>query len=120
MDDLKNYIDYKDNNILISKTLEKYKERMKKIPNGCIFINLCFLKYTSFPTSNILCPCIDTHGSLYNVVKNRYINIKEQLLLQGFNIDFKQVVSKSQLNKQIGNSMSVNVLKCLFQNILEF
>ena len=119
MDDLKNYVDHDDNNIFLSTTLEKFKEKMKKIPNGSIFINLCFLKFTSFPKSNILCPCIDAQGSLYNVVKKRYANTKEKLNLQGFNLTFKQVVSDSQLNKQLGNSMSVNVLKCLLENILD-
>ena len=49
---------------------------------------------------------------------NRYANIKEYFLLQDFPLTFKQVVSDSQLKKQLGNSMSVNVLKCLFEKIL--
>jgi site-specific DNA-cytosine methylase len=48
----------------------------------------------------------------------RYANIRERLALQGFPRSFKQVVSDTQLNKQIGNSMSVNVLKAIFKEIL--
>ena len=36
-------------------------------------------------------------------------------MLQGFPEDFKQVVSKSQLKKQLGNSISVNVLEAIFK-----
>lgn len=47
----------------------------------------------------------------------RKANINEYLKLQGFPISFKQVVSDNQLKKQLGNSMSVNVLKELFKSI---
>ena len=40
------------------------------------------------------------------------------LALQGFPQNFKQVVSDSQLKKQIGNSMSVNVLEEIFKNLI--
>ena len=118
MDDLKNYIDNKDKRIFISKTLNKYKETIEKLPDKSIFINTDFLKYTNFPTSNILCPCIGSQSTLYCIYKNRYANIKEKLSLQGFDTNFKKVVSNTQLNKQIGNSMSVNVLRSIYESIL--
>ena len=40
-------------------------------------------------------------------------------MFQGFNISFKQVVSNSQMKKQIGNSMSVNVLKSIYNNLIK-
>ena len=119
MDDLKNYVDEEDNKIFLSTMLEKYKERIEKIPNGSIFINIDFLKYNSFSTSHIICPCIGAQSTLYCIYKKRYANIKEYFKIQGFNLNFKQVVSKTQINKQIGNTMSVNVLKCLLENILD-
>ena len=119
MDKLLNYVDEDDNKVFISKTLQKYKENFEKISKDSIFINTDFLKYTTFPTSNIICPCIGSQSTLYCVYKKRYANIKEKLSLQGFNKNFKQVVSKTQLNKQIGNSMSVNVLKCLLENMIQ-
>jgi site-specific DNA-cytosine methylase len=48
---------------------------------------------------------------------HRYANCKELLSLQGMN-NVKQVVSNTQFKKQIGNSMSVNVVKALLHNLL--
>ena len=50
---------------------------------------------------------------------NRYLTTTECLLLQGFSVNFIQDVSKMQMYKQIGNSMSVNVLKELFKVIFK-
>lgn len=50
---------------------------------------------------------------------NRKLSIKECLLLQGFPVTFNQVVSDYQLYKQIGNSMSVNVLKAIYQELFQ-
>ena len=57
--------------------------------------------------------------SMYNTTYNRYLTPQECLLLQGFSEKFKQVVSNTQLCKQIGNSMSVNVLIFLFDVIFK-
>jgi site-specific DNA-cytosine methylase len=63
-------------------------------------------------------PTLTTNcGSYYHTTYKRYLTTKECLSLQGFNINFIQDVSKMQMFKQIGNSMSVNVLKALFQKI---
>ena len=43
----------------------------------------------------------------------------ELLQLQGFQDDFNQVVSKTQITKQIGNSMSVNVLEKIVKSLIE-
>ena len=51
--------------------------------------------------------------------KHRFANIKEMLLLQGFSTSFSSVVSTSQMKKQIGNSMSVNVVKLIINNLLK-
>ena len=37
-------------------------------------------------------------------------------MLQGFDINFKKVISNNQIKKQIGNSMSVNVVKTIINN----
>ena len=66
MDDLKNYVDEDDNNIFLSTMLEKYKERIEKLPNGSIYISFGFLKYSSFSKSNIICPCLIARNDLYN------------------------------------------------------
>lgn len=116
MDKLENYVDYEDRN---SRPIPDYCVGLfNNIPNNSVFVNLCFLKYSKFPTSDIICPTISASNNLWNVKLSRYANIKENLLLQGFPLNFKQVVYDTQLKKQIGNSMSVNVLKCLFEKIL--
>ena len=117
MDDLNNYVDEEDDKIFITK--RKNKNRIINLPKDSVFIDYNFFKNTFYPKSDIICPCLTTGTGLWCNKMNRYANIKECLLLQGFNLTFKQVISDSQLKKQIGNSMSVNVLKCLLENILD-
>ncbi len=74
--------------------------------------------YYASPVKGI-CPTLTTNIILYLLKYNRFLNIKEYLCLQGFNSNFKRVVSEHQLKKQIGNSMSVNVLKELFKCIFK-
>lgn len=68
---------------------------------------------------NNICPCITAQSNLWCVYKSRFANIKEILMLQGFDKNFIQVVSKTQLKKQLGNSMSVNVLGLGLKNVLK-
>ena len=63
-------------------------------------------------------PTITTEKRHFLVKYNRQMTPKECLMLQGFPSDFKVVVSDTQLTKQAGNSMSVNVLKHLLNTIL--
>lgn len=57
-------------------------------------------------------PTLDTTCNYFFIIEQkRPIYCKEALKLQGFDKNFKQVVSNNQFMKQIGNSMSVNVLK---------
>ena len=63
-------------------------------------------------------PTLTTNcGSYFHSTYKRYLTQKECLLLQGFSRNFKQVVSNTQIFKQAGNSMSVNVLKALIKKI---
>jgi len=62
-------------------------------------------------------PCITTSTDIYITRYNRNLSPWEKLLLQGFPKSFKNVVSESQLQKQAGNAMSVNVLEALFLEI---
>ena len=80
---------------------------------------------------NYIC-CCDTYGYMknisptltlsgckymYHTTYNRYLSSKECLLLQGFDSNFINIVGDVNLCKQIGNSMSVNVLKALIEKI---
>lgn len=49
--------------------------------------------------------------------KIRKLTPRECLRLQGFSDSFKQVVSDTQIYKQAGNSMSVNILEMIFKQI---
>jgi site-specific DNA-cytosine methylase len=60
---------------------------------------------------------LNTGNGLCNVKLNRYANIKEYLKLQGFDVTFNYVISKTQIKKQIGNSINVNVLKAIIFQI---
>jgi DNA (cytosine-5)-methyltransferase 1 len=61
------------------------------------------------------CPTITTKG-LWCVKMHRRATVGELLKLQGFN-KIVQVVSNTQMKKQIGNSMSVNILSSIFKKV---
>jgi site-specific DNA-cytosine methylase len=54
---------------------------------------------------------------MYHSTYNRYLTPQECLMLQGFSRNFKNVVGNVKLCNQIGNSMSVNVLKAIIHEI---
>jgi len=117
--EMKNILEYIDNNDKSQYTLQgSYNKLYDKVPQNAVFVDTSFcgrdIKYTY---SYFYSGCINTKGGLYNMVMHRYANTKEHLFLQGFNIDFKVVVSNYQLKKQIGNSMSVNVLSAILNQL---
>ena len=118
MDNLENYIDWDDNNTENIPNRIIKSHFLSKIPINSLIIDFSFYGTTNFPLSYMLCPCITSKSEIWIVKKNRKINFKELLLLQGFNIEYKIVVSKTQFIKQIGNSMSVNVLKKILKSLL--
>ena len=64
-------------------------------------------------------PCVCACSDQYWCVKiGRQANVKELLALQGFPGDFRQAVSTTQLKRQLGNSMSVNVLESIIGKLL--
>jgi DNA (cytosine-5)-methyltransferase 1 len=110
---LNGFIDFSDSE---RKTIPKCsKHLLDIIPNESVFIDIG-RRYNTFQRSDIYCPTITCSTTLWNVILSRYANIKEKLMLQGFkNINKK--VSNTQLHKQIGNSISVNVLKCIYKKL---
>jgi len=116
MDDIENYIN-QSNNIINSYPERMLKNNMlDKIPSNSIFIDLAYPKH-NFPNSNKFSPCIASNSRLWCVPKKRFADIKELLKLQGFK-NFNLVISNTQIKKQIGNSISVNILKALLKQIL--
>jgi DNA (cytosine-5)-methyltransferase 1 len=71
-----------------------------------------------FPIKDI-CPTLTTqcHCFYHKKYKRNLIPL-ECLLLQGFKKNFNQVVSNTQMFKQVGNSMSVNVVKGIIKSVL--
>ena len=114
IESLNKYVDWKDTrkNVLT----DNYKKRLSYVNPNSYFINLSFMM-NSYPNSDEYCPCLVTTNQLFNYKLMRKANINEYINLQGFTPSFKQAVSDNQLKKQIGNSMSVNVLKELFKCI---
>ncbi len=62
-------------------------------------------------------PTLITNCKYYLTKYKRFLSPHECLLLQGFSKKFKQVVSNTQLYKQAGNAMSVNVLKAIYKSL---
>ena len=93
----------------ISKMLQIY-------PSDAVFID-CSFPQDLHPNSDKWSPCVITSCRLWCIPMHRFANITEIQNLQGFNT-LNRVVSYSQLKKQIGNSMSVNVVKAIMKCIL--
>lgn len=115
MKKIENYIDWNDTK-KIPIPSKRIKEFIKGVPKDAYIVDMGFSNST-FPNSNLYCPCLNTNNKFWIIPLQRRANIKELLQLQGFPKNFKQVVSDSQMKKQIGNSMSVNVLKEIFKSI---
>lgn len=100
-------------------TSSRHEEILSRLPDDSQFIEFAFgvAKTRSFANTNRLCPCITANPRIWCVPKHRYATPRELLNLQGFG-EFKQVVSDTQLRRQIGNSMSVNVIKEIMRNLL--
>jgi len=70
-------------------------------------------------THQRVAPCICADCCRYwNVPMGRRANVRELLQLQGFPVDFKRAVSMTQIKRQIGNAMSVNVVRAILSQLL--
>ena len=115
MKELSSIVDWDDNK---KQKIPTYiKKSLKHVYKKAIFIDASFVKFSTYPNGDIYSPCLTTLSNLWCVPLRRWVNINELLAFQGFPRNFKQVVSNTQMKKQIGNSMSVNVLVEIFKNI---
>ncbi len=66
------------------------------------------------------CPCLlRSCRGIWVSNRGRLINLRERCRLQGMNPDkLKQVVTDTQWRKQLGNTMSVNVVERLLSRLL--
>jgi DNA (cytosine-5)-methyltransferase 1 len=82
-------------------------------------VNINFINSRPYVVcSNKFSPTILTRNNYFIYELKRPFAIKELLQLQGFPKNFKIVVSKTQIVKQIGNSMSVCVVKKIIKEAL--
>lgn len=116
MKSLSSFVDWNDNVPNKTGLTDRVKKMKKYIPKNSKFIDISF-KHATYPNSDKYTPSLIRSGSLWCVPLKRYANINEMLSLQGFPTNFKKAVSNTQLKRQIGNSMSVCVLKELFKKI---
>jgi DNA (cytosine-5)-methyltransferase 1 len=112
---LSKFIDHKNPSM---DTVPTFARKALKKMDTQIFVDLGFVKYTKYPNADKYCPCVCANNQLWCVPKGRFALINEMFRLQGFNKNFNQSVSNTQMKKQIGNSMSVNVLKVILQQLL--
>lgn len=116
MKNLNDIIDYSDtSNSKIPINNQEILDRIKT--SEATFLNLGFWNFKDHSYKDY-CPTLTSSSPYYNLKMKRRMNIKEMLRIQGFSEDFKIVCSYTQIKKQLGNSMSVNVLeeilKCIF------
>ena len=118
MNEIHTYVDHTDGH-RVPPEIGVYTSRLfDNIPNSAIFVDLAFKKH-NFPNAGSYSLCISANSRIWNVPKGRYANSKELLQLQGFPPSFVVSVSFAQLRKQLGNSMSVNVVSSIFKKLLQ-
>lgn len=119
------FVDYEDTTKTHSSRAEECKAISKEIRRrglpGCFFDQLHMQRSKEdkilkggYPVS----PCITCNSYHWNVEMNRRASVKELLWLQGLPGDLKVVVSDTSIRRQIGNCMSCNVLKAIFERLL--
>ena len=115
MGDIQSCVDHTN----ITQTPWGRKYSLNRVNPMGVFIDADFIHYTSYPSSHMYSPCVLARpSSLWCKQYHRYATCKEFLSLQGFD-RFKQVVCNSRAKKQIGNSMSVNVVKAIIEELVK-
>ncbi|MHA2265063.1 MAG: DNA cytosine methyltransferase [Candidatus Thorarchaeota archaeon] len=116
LDDLKEYVSDTGD---AKPTSQRHEDILAKLKDNSVYVEFAFGVSTTrtFSNSHRVAPCITANPRIWCVPHHRYATPQELLALQGFG-DFVQVVSNTQLKRQIGNSMSVNVLRALLSKLL--
>ena len=111
MKELKYFIDW--SNDIQDKLSHKTESKVSNIQST--LTDLSFINWGSV-TTKFFSPCITSSGTLWNVDLHRKCTIEELYKLQGFK-NFNVTLSFNRTKKQIGNSMSVNVLKEIIKRL---
>ena len=96
---------------------KKKQFNIKSNDNWTIDLNASY--FYSVPIQNESMCLLTTCSMIYLTKYNRYLTVRECLRLQGFPDDFNLISHNYKAYKQIGNSMSVNVLCFLFIEIFK-
>jgi len=111
---IKEYVDW-DNDCTSEETPPHVIRHLSKVPKTSYFIDSSYPTH-NYPNSDKVCSSLTTRNRMWCVPLNRCMTVLEALGLQGFD-NFNIVVSKTQIMKQVGNSMSVNVVKKLLEEL---
>lgn len=114
---------YLDKKYFVKDYQSKFK--MKKLFDGVKegYFKSSFLGNRIFSIHGVS-PTLTTHNDTVFFEIKGYLTSKERFKLQGFNEEYvdllkKNGISKSQIDKMIGNSVTVNTLEALFDEILK-
>jgi DNA (cytosine-5)-methyltransferase 1 len=104
-----------DDNLISEKIPSMYFKNMNKIKENTKILS----PWNYYSAIEFMCPTLTTQCCQLLILNlKRTLTIAELLQLQGFPKNFKVVVSNTQIAKQIGNSMSVCVLKKIIKEAL--
>ena len=113
MDNIEKYVDWSEK----KENLPSYIiEHLSIVVPNCVFLNNSFRR-NPHVNSEKYCSTITTTNRYWCIPCKRPMTINESLKLQGFSY-FQIDINKQQIFKQIGNSMSVNVVKAVLKCIL--
>ncbi len=117
--------EYVDTTITDRKQYSEAREAYMKKYEGHVFLDLGWVtmdnrrnQYSRLGKEIASCLCAVSKIVCLHDGLHRDATCGELLQLQGFPSSFKQVVSKTQMTKQIGNSMSVNVLEKIVKKFI--
>ena len=109
--------DFEKKNLVLLRA--KYKDKNIDIDKVAIIADLG-ASFRFMSQMKNICPTLKaTRSNYYVTTLKRKLTPREALALQGFPKKFKIVVSDNQIYKQAGNSISVNVLYYLLEEIFK-
>lgn len=114
--DIETFVDYSDTTVKLPRegTLARKTIDVVIKSNDRVFYPSQQLGRKKICVPKPYCQCILSSGQPFCIPMKRPANTKECLMLQGFPGDFFVSGSNSQQKRQVGNSMSVNVLCAIY------
>ena len=117
MEEIDTYVDRSESTA--SETSARHEMILQQRGDG-VFVDLANVSFNSrwiLANAAKYVSTIMAGSRIWCIPMHRYATVQELLWLQGFS-EFKEVVSNTQLRKQIGNSMSVNVVVAILEALV--